>query len=73
VEEAKRSIHDALCAVRNMIRNSTVIFGGGSPEIACSLHIHREADKVNSQLFGDIFSLRVEPRSLRIGLIVHDG
>lgn len=29
VEEAKRAIHDALCVVRNMIRDSRVVYGGG--------------------------------------------
>ncbi len=30
VEEAKRAIHDALCVVRNMIRDSRVVYGGGT-------------------------------------------
>jgi len=48
VEEVKRSLHDALCVVRNFIRDSRVVFGGGSTEIACSLEISKEADKISS-------------------------
>jgi T-complex protein 1 subunit epsilon len=32
-----RSIHDALCVVRNLIKKNRVVYGGGSIEIACSL------------------------------------
>jgi len=48
VEEAKRSIHDALCVVRNLIRDSQVVYGGGSVEVACSLAVHQAADKISS-------------------------
>ncbi|KAL6077575.1 T-complex protein 1 subunit epsilon [Balamuthia mandrillaris] len=47
LEEAKRSIHDALCVVRNLIRENRVVFGGGSPEIACSLAVSKAADEVS--------------------------
>lgn len=39
VDEAKRSIHDALCSIRNMIKQSRVVYGGGSSELACALHL----------------------------------
>jgi len=48
VEEVKRSLHDAICVVRNFIRDSRVVYGGGATEIACSLEINREADKISS-------------------------
>lgn len=48
VEEAKRSVHDALCVTRNLIRASEIIYGGGSSEISCSLAISAAADKVSS-------------------------
>lgn len=44
VEEAKRSLHDAMCVVRNLIKDSRVVYGGGSAEIACSLAIRQVAD-----------------------------
>ncbi len=46
VEEVKRSLHDAICVVRNFIRDPRVVYGGGSTEIALSLEINREADLV---------------------------
>jgi T-complex protein 1 subunit epsilon len=47
VEEAKRSIHDALCVTRNLITNNSIIYGGGSVEISCSLAVAKEADKIS--------------------------
>jgi T-complex protein 1 subunit epsilon len=46
VEEAKRSLHDAMCVVRNLIRDNRVVYGGGSAEIACSLAVPKYADTV---------------------------
>lgn len=45
VEEAKRSLHDALCVTRNLIRDNRVVYGGGAAEIACGLKILGEAHK----------------------------
>jgi len=39
VEEAKRSLHDAMCVTRNLIRDGRVVYGGGSAEISCALAI----------------------------------
>jgi chaperonin GroEL (HSP60 family) len=46
IDEAKRSIHDALCVVRNLVRDNRIVYGGGATEITCSLAVAREADKV---------------------------
>jgi len=46
VDEAKRSLHDAMCVVRNLIRDNRVVYGGGSSEIACSLAVRAYADTV---------------------------
>ncbi len=46
IEEAKRSMHDALCAVRNLVRDSRVVYGGGAAEISCALAVGKEADSV---------------------------
>merc|ERR1719353_685411 len=48
IEEAKRSLHDAICVVRNLIRDNRIVYGGGAAEIACSLKVSEEADKVNT-------------------------
>jgi T-complex protein 1 subunit epsilon len=46
VEEAKRSLHDAMCVVRNLIKDNRVVYGGGSAEISCSLAVSKHAETV---------------------------
>ena len=46
VDETKRSIHDALCVARNLIRDNRIVYGGGAPEIAASLAVEAAADTV---------------------------
>jgi T-complex protein 1 subunit epsilon len=46
VEEAKRSLHDAMCVTRNLIRDNRIVYGGGSCELACAIEIAKEAEKV---------------------------
>ncbi len=41
-------MHDALCVVRNLIRDNRVVYGGGAAEISCSLAVSKEANKVAS-------------------------
>merc|ERR1712227_643893 len=48
IEEAKRSMHDALCVVRNLVRDNRIVYGGGAAEMTCSLHVAREADKIST-------------------------
>merc|ERR1712072_244018 len=45
IDEAKRSLHDALCVVRNLVRDNRVVYGGGAAEIACSLAVEDAANK----------------------------
>lgn len=45
IDEAKRSLHDALCVVRNLIRDNRVVYGGGASEISCSLAVENAAVK----------------------------
>lgn len=45
-DEARRCLHDAICVVRNMVRDSNVVCGGGATELACSLEVAAEADKI---------------------------
>jgi hypothetical protein len=47
IEEAKRSIHDALCVIRNLVQDNRVVYGGGAAEIACAIATSQEADKVS--------------------------
>jgi len=31
IDEADRSLHDALCVIRSLVKNKALITGGGSP------------------------------------------
>ncbi|KNC77932.1 T-complex protein 1 subunit epsilon [Sphaeroforma arctica JP610] len=59
IEEAKRSIHDALCVVRNLVKDNRIVYGGGSAELSCALKLQEEADKISNveqyalRAFGD--------------------
>ncbi|KAK6102489.1 T-complex protein 1 epsilon subunit [Brugia pahangi] len=46
IEESKRCLHDALCVVRNLIKDNRIVYGGGAAEISCSLAVAEEADKI---------------------------
>ncbi|XP_026316301.1 T-complex protein 1 subunit epsilon [Hyposmocoma kahamanoa] len=48
VDEAKRSVHDALCIVRSLVQDSRVVYGGGAAEVSCALAVARSAAKVAS-------------------------
>mmetsp|Transcript_19763 Transcript_19763/g.51460 ORF Transcript_19763/g.51460 Transcript_19763/m.51460 type:complete len:540 (-) Transcript_19763:62-1681(-) len=48
VDEAKRSLHDAICVVRNLVRDNRIVYGGGAAEIACSLAVESESRKVDT-------------------------
>lgn len=45
-DEAKRCLHDAICVVRNMVKNSNVVAGGGATELSCSIAVANAADKI---------------------------
>lgn len=45
VDEAKRSLHDAMCVTRNLIKNNKIVYGGGASEISCALHIAEYAER----------------------------
>lgn len=46
VAEAKRSLHDALCVVRNLVKDARIVYGGGAAEVACALAVSKFADTV---------------------------
>ncbi|XP_054261014.1 T-complex protein 1 subunit epsilon-like isoform X2 [Macrosteles quadrilineatus] len=43
VEEVKRSLQDAICVVRNLIKDSAVVCGGGAAEISCSVALQQQS------------------------------
>ena len=48
VQEAERSIHDALCVVSTLIRCNKIVWGGGASEIAASLAVQEYANEIDS-------------------------
>lgn len=48
IEEAKRSLHDALCVVRNLVQDNRVVYGGGAAEISCAIAVSQEAEKIST-------------------------
>lgn len=45
VDEGVRALHDSICVVRNLIRDSRVVYGGGAAELSCSLAVTDAADR----------------------------
>merc|ERR1719313_1008257 len=43
LEEADRSVHDALCVVRCLVKKRALIVGGGAPEAEVSLELAKHA------------------------------
>jgi len=44
VDEAERSLHDALCVVRDIVEEPKVVAGGGSPELEVSRMLRKYAE-----------------------------
>lgn len=49
VDEAERSIHDALCVVRRVLESKTVVPGGGAVEAALSIYLENFATSLSSR------------------------
>jgi thermosome len=49
VNEAERSIHDALCVVRDVIREPRIVAGGGAPELEVASKLRRFAEKLTGK------------------------
>jgi len=49
VDEAERSLHDALSVVRNAVEDGKIVAGGGSPEIELSKRLREYAIKVGGR------------------------
>lgn len=47
LDEAERSIHDALCVVRCLVKEKALIAGGGAPEIEASKVLAKEATQLS--------------------------
>ncbi|MBD3191953.1 MAG: thermosome subunit [Candidatus Heimdallarchaeota archaeon] len=68
ISEAERSIHDALCVVRNIIQDELVVPGGGAPQIYLSRKLRSYATSLSGreQLAVEKFAeaLEIIPRTL---------
>ncbi|MGQ9538052.1 MAG: thermosome subunit beta [Candidatus Bathycorpusculaceae bacterium] len=62
VDEAERSLHDALCVVRNAIEDGKIVPGGGAPEAEVAKQLRNYAVKVGGreQLAIEAFADAVE-------------
>jgi thermosome len=49
VNEAERSIHDALCVVRDVVRDPRIVAGGGAPELEAAAQLKRWAEKLTGK------------------------
>jgi len=49
VDEAERSLHDALCVVRNSIEDGKIVAGGGAPEAEIAKQLRKYAPKVGGR------------------------
>lgn len=47
LDEAERSIHDALCVIRCLVKEKAMIAGGGAPEIEAAKTLLKEANKLS--------------------------
>ena len=68
LEEAERSLHDALCVIRCLVKNRALIAGGGAPEIELSQRLMEYAQTVKGMesycIRGFAESLEVIPLTL---------
>ena len=69
VDEAERSIHDALCVVRDVVQEPKVLAGGGSPEIevAKALREYSESLAGKEQLAVQAYAEAVEAVPITLG------
>ncbi|KAG7195840.1 T-complex protein 1 subunit delta [Scheffersomyces spartinae] len=47
LDEAERSIHDALCVIRCLVKEKALISGGGAPEVEVSRVLARESNQLS--------------------------
>lgn len=62
--EAERSVHDALCVVRSLVKERNMIVGGGAPEIHLSLALEKLANEQQAGMLG--YCMKAFARALEI-------
>jgi thermosome len=69
VDEAERSIHDALCVVRDVVQEPKIVVGGGAPEVevAKALRVYAETLPGREQLAVQGFAEAMEIVPITLG------
>src|SRR3990167_5250044 len=49
IDECERSVHDALCVIRSLVKSKFVVAGGGAPEIELSLQLSKYAKTLSGK------------------------
>lgn len=49
VDEAERSLHDALCVIRDVVGDPRIVAGGGSAEVEIARRLRKYADKLSGK------------------------
>jgi len=62
IDEAERSLHDALCVIRNVVEDGKIVAGGGAPEAELAKNLRAYAVKVGGreQLAVEAFAEAIE-------------
>eukprot|EP00994_Dinema_validum_P005595 NODE_375_length_1787_cov_81.434983_g276_i0.p1 GENE.NODE_375_length_1787_cov_81.434983_g276_i0~~NODE_375_length_1787_cov_81.434983_g276_i0.p1 ORF type:complete len:558 (+),score=167.91 NODE_375_length_1787_cov_81.434983_g276_i0:64-1674(+) len=74
VDEADRSMHDALCVVRCLVKSNYIVRGGGAPEMEVSVQLRKWAQtlegvaSVCARAFGEALEVIPEMLALNAGL-----
>lgn len=63
LEEAERSLHDALCVIRCLVKQRALIAGGGAPEIELAMQLAAQAQLVEGV---DAYCLRAYANALEV-------
>ena len=69
IDEAERSIHDALCVVRDVVQEPKILAGGGAPEIEISRTLRNYAESLpgREQLAVQRYAEAIEAVPLTLG------
>jgi chaperonin GroEL (HSP60 family) len=69
VDEAERSIHDALCVVRDVVQEPKILAGGGAPEIEIARELRNYAETLTGRetLAVQIFAEAIETVPVTLG------
>lgn len=61
LDETKRSLHDAICVARNLVRDNAIVYGGGAAEIAAGIAV---ADAANQVIGQEQYAMRAFVKAL---------